>query len=209
MELNVGLCATNRLALLMHGAVLSSYGKMGFGLMRYGLAPTVVVIDRDTAGQNLQGLTRIPCDAPIVATVEEALAFAPDALIPAVAPAGGILPADWWEDVKVGVRAGMNLVNGLHQPLADNPELKPLLRPGQWIWDIRREPPGLENGMGRAKDVTAKRVLFVGTDMANGKMTAAIEIDRAARARGIRSKFLATGQIGIAIAGEGIALDAV
>ena len=193
----------------MHGAVLSSYGKMGFGLMRYGVAPTVVVIDRDTAGRSLRELTRIPCDAPIVATVEEALQLEPDTLIPAVAPAGGILPADWWDDVKKGVAAGLNLVNGLHQPLAENPELRPLLTPGHWIWDIRQEPTGLENGMGRAKDVAAKRVLFVGTDMANGKMTAAIEMNRAARARGIRSKFLATGQIGIAISGEGIALDAV
>jgi uncharacterized NAD-dependent epimerase/dehydratase family protein len=45
--------------------------------------------------------------------------------------------------------------------------------------------------------------------MANGKMTAALEMDRAARRRGIRSRFLATGQIGIVIAGEGVPLDAV
>ena len=193
----------------MHGAVLSSYGKMGFGLMRYGVAPTVVVIDRETAGGNLRELTGIPCDAPIVASVSKALEFGPDTLVPAVAPAGGILPPEWTADIREGVAAGLNLVNGLHAPLADHPELTPLLREGQWIWDIRQEPPGLENGLGRAKDVLAKRVLFVGTDMANGKMTAAIEMDRAARARGIRSKFLATGQIGIAIAGEGVALDAV
>src|SRR2546428_681586 len=193
----------------MHGAVTSSYGKMGFGLMRYGVAPTVVVIDRETAGGNLRELTGIPCEARIVATVDEALGFQADTVVPAVAPAGGSLPADWWEDIKSGVAAGLNLVNGLHQPLGENPELKPLLRPGQWIWDIRQEPPGLENGLGRAREVSAKRVLFVGTDMANGKMTAAIVMDRAARARGIRSKFLATVQIGIAIAGEGVDIDAV
>jgi uncharacterized NAD-dependent epimerase/dehydratase family protein len=193
----------------MHGAVTASQGKMGFGLMRYGVAPTVVVIDRETAGRNLRELTGIACDAPIVATVHEALGFGPDTLVPAVAPAGGALPADWWQDIKVGVSAGLNLVNGLHRPLASDPELKPLLKSGQWIWDIRQEPPGLDNGMGRAKDVPARRVLFVGTDMANGKMTAAIEMERAARARGIRSRFLATGQIGIAISGEGVALDAV
>ena len=193
----------------MHGAVTSSYGKMGFGLMRYGVSPTVVIIDRETSGKNVSQLTGIPCSAPIVGSVEDALPFGPDTLVPAVAPAGGLLPPDWWEDIKQGLGAGLNLVNGLHRPLADDPELKPLLKPGKWIWDIRQEPPGLENGLGRAKDVIAKRVLFVGTDMANGKMTAAIEMDRAAGARGIRSRFLATGQIGIAISGEGIALDAV
>ena len=41
-----GLTADNRLALLMHEAVTSPYGKMGFGLMRYGAAPVVAVIDR-------------------------------------------------------------------------------------------------------------------------------------------------------------------
>jgi uncharacterized NAD-dependent epimerase/dehydratase family protein len=206
---NCKLTIENRLALLMHAAVTSYFGKMGFGLMRYGIAPTVVVIDRETAGGNLRELTGIACDAPIVATLHEALAYRPDTLVPAVAPPGGVLPDDWWADIKEGVSAGLNIVNGLHRMLADDQEIIPLLRPGQWIWDIRKEPPGLENGMGRAKDVTAKRVLFVGTDMANGKMTAALEMDRTAKSRGMRSKFLATGQIGIAISGDGIALDAV
>ena len=68
---------------------------------------------------------------------------------------------------------------------------------------------GLGNGMGRARDLAARRVLFVGTDMSCGKMTAALELDRSARAREWNSRFLATGQIGIVIAGDGLALDAV
>jgi len=40
-------------------------------------------------------------------------------------------------------------------------------------------------------------------------MTVALELDRAARARGLRSEFVPTGQTGIAIAGWGIAVDAV
>jgi uncharacterized NAD-dependent epimerase/dehydratase family protein len=203
------LTPSNRLALLMHDHVTSSNGKMGFGLMRYGVSPTVVVIDRAQAGGNLRALTGIPCDAPIVATMQEALAYGPDTLVPAIAPAGGVLPADWWPDLKIGLTAGLSLVNGLHRPLANDPDLAPLLQPGRFIWDIRQEPAGLDNGMGRARSVPARRVLFVGTDMACGKMTAALEMHRAAQARGLRSRFLATGQIGIAIAGEGIPLDAV
>jgi uncharacterized NAD-dependent epimerase/dehydratase family protein len=203
------LTSDNRLALLMHDTVTSPHGKMGFGLMRYGTSPTVIVIDRAHAGQDLAALTGIPCNAPIVATVEEALTYRPDTLIPAIAPAGGALPVDWWEDVKAGVAAGLSLVNPLHRPLADDPELAPLVRLGRFIWDVRQEPPGLTNGMGRARECSAKRVVMVGTDMANGKMTAAIELDRAAQARGLRSRFLATGQIGITIAGEGVPVDAV
>ena len=40
-------------------------------------------------------------------------------------------------------------------------------------------------------------------------MTVALELDRAARARGLASVFVPTGQTGIAIAGWGIAVDAV
>lgn len=199
----------NRLALLMHDSVDKPFGKMGFGLMRYGVAPTVVVIDRAHAGQNLRTLTGIPCEAPIVGSVREALAYGPDILVPAIAPAGGALPEEWWPEIREALAAGLSLANGLHRPLADDPALAPLVQPGRFIWDIRQEPPNLPNGMGRAQEVSARRVLTVGTDMAVGKMTAALELDRAARARGLRSRFLASGQIGIAIAGEGVPLDAV
>jgi uncharacterized NAD-dependent epimerase/dehydratase family protein len=52
-------------------------------------------------------------------------------------------------------------------------------------------------------------VLTVGSDCAIGKMTVSLELDREARLRGLRSLFVPTGQTGIAIAGWGIAVDAV
>ena len=54
-----------------------------------------------------------------------------------------------------------------------------------------------------------RTVLTVGSDCAIGKMTVSLELDRAARARGLASRFVPTGQTGIAIAGWGIAVDAV
>ena len=206
------LTPQNRLALLLHGTTGRGEGKMAYGLLRYGVAPTACVIDRENAGGDLRALTGIPQAAgvPIVASVRDAMAFSPDTLVPAIAPAGGRLPDDWFADIRVALAAGLSLVNGLHAPLATDPELAAFVsRPGQFIWDIRQEPSGLVNGSGRAREVIARRVLLVGTDMANGKMTAALELDRAARAAGLRSHFLATGQIGIAIAGDGVPLDAV
>src|SRR5207247_4986456 len=55
----------------------------------------------------------------------------------------------------------------------------------------------------------AKVVLTVGSDCAIGKMTVSLELDGEARRRGIASEFVPTGQTGIAIAGWGIAVDAV
>jgi uncharacterized NAD-dependent epimerase/dehydratase family protein len=199
----------SRLALLMHDNLVGGYGKMGLGLLRYSEADIAAVVDRQNPGGDIPALTGIPRPVPIVASMAEAARLGADTLVLGVANPGGILPPDWWEEIKTGLRAGMSLVNGLHAPLADHPELAPLVQPDKFIWDVRREPEGLTNGMGRALEVPAKRVLMVGTDMSIGKMTVALELDRAARRRGLRSKFLATGQTGICIAGEGVALDAV
>ena len=52
-------------------------------------------------------------------------------------------------------------------------------------------------------------MLTVGSDCAIGKMTVSLELDLEARRRGRTSVFVPTGQTGIAIAGWGIAVDAV
>jgi D-glutamate N-acetyltransferase len=75
--------------------------------------------------------------------------------------------------------------------------------------DLRRPPGGLDCTTGANLEVDASIVLTVGSDCAVGKMTVALELDRAARARGLASVFVPTGQTGIAIAGWGIAVDAV
>ena len=49
----------------------------------------------------------------------------------------------------------------------------------------------------------------VGSDTVIGKKVVTLELDRAARERGIRSVFVPTGQTGVAIAGWGIAVDHV
>jgi uncharacterized NAD-dependent epimerase/dehydratase family protein len=206
------LTSDNKIALLMHGALGTGNGKMGSGLLRYSEAPVVVVIDRDAArtGKSVREITGIPSDAPIVSTVAEAVALGPDVLVPAIAPSGGRLPQEWVTEVQEALSAGLSLANGLHTPMASDPALAELVKkPGQFIWDIRQEPSGLHTASGLARETKARRVLFVGTDMGNGKMTASLELTKSLKEAGFKARFLATGQIGIAIAGEGIPLDAV
>jgi uncharacterized NAD-dependent epimerase/dehydratase family protein len=57
--------------------------------------------------------------------------------------------------------------------------------------------------------VDARIVHTVGTDCAIGKMTVTLELTAAARAAGQRAVFVPTGQVGISIAGWGIAVDHV
>lgn len=205
----VRLTPDRRVAILLHEGILGSNGKTGLTFLRYGVAPVVAVIDQQCAGESLFQLTGILCDAPIVDSVANSLAYQPDVLVIGVAPSGGALPEAWWQEVKQGVAAGLSVVNGLHTPMESNPELVSLLRQGQWIWDIRQEPLGLGVGSGKTRSLTCRRILTVGTDMSVGKMSASLELHRAAQHRGINSKFLATGQAGIMISGEGIPLDAI
>jgi len=109
-------------------------------------------------------------------------------------------------EVEQALAAGLCVVNGLHERIS---ERYANLRAGQWIWDIREEPQGLGIAWARASELTNRRLLLVGSDMAVGKMTTGLEIWKSARAQGIQAEFLATGQIGIAISGRGIPLDAI
>ncbi|WP_008313706.1 DUF1611 domain-containing protein [Leptolyngbya sp. PCC 6406] len=202
------LTPNHRLALLMHDGTDNSGGKTGLALLRYSPLPIVAVIDRRRAGGNLAQITGIPREVPIVASLQSALAYDPTVLAIGIAPSGGALPDPWYQEVKAAVAAGLSVVNGLHRPLGQDPAL-PLTQPDQWIWDVRQEPPGLSVGMARARTLACRRVLAVGTDMAVGKMSANLELHRAARARGLRSKVIATGQTNLMLGDDGVALDAV
>lgn len=195
-----------KVAILLHQGIKGAKGKTGLAYLRYAQTNIVAVIDSDSAGESLPELTKISRQIPIVAHISEALGYQPEVLIIGIAPSGGILPETWLEEVKQALKAGLSIVNGLHTPLAP---LATNLLPSQWIWDIRQEPPDLKIASGQARSLSCQRILTVGTDMSVGKMSTTLELHKAALAKGIKSKFLATGQGGIMIAGEGMPLDAV
>jgi uncharacterized NAD-dependent epimerase/dehydratase family protein len=179
------------------------YGKTARGVIRYAPDPTVAVIDSTRPGEKLDGV-------PVFATVEEALHLQPTTALVGVATQGGRFPPAWRELLKTCVEAGLDVENGLHEFLADDPELAELARThGVELRDLRRPPRGLNVPTGENLTVPAHIVLTVGSDCAIGKKTVALELDLEARRRGLRSVFVPTGQTGIAIAGWGIAVDAV
>lgn len=203
------LARNQKLAIYMDGAVLGIGGKMGFGILRYSPNPIACIIDSETVGRNIVELTGIPRECPIVATVEEARELGAEVLVLGIAPPGGKIPEPWYPVIDEAVAAGMSLVNGLHDLLGPSYPALPFAGQRQFVWDIRVEPADLSPGNGLAASLPNRRVLLIGTDMAVGKMTAGLEVHRVARERGIRSEFVATGQIGITITGAGIPLDAI
>jgi uncharacterized NAD-dependent epimerase/dehydratase family protein len=203
------LHSSHRIAILLHEGIRGTHGKTGLALLRFSEAEVVAVIDQQCAGESLAEVAGIQRQVPIVASVADALPYKPDVLAIGIAPAGGALPEAWRQEIQQAVAAGVSIVNGLHTPLANDPEFQPLLQPEQWIWDVRQEPSGLKIGSGEARSLSCRRVLTVGTDMGVGKMSTSLELHRVSQQQGLRSKFLATGQAGIMISGDGVPLDAV
>jgi D-glutamate N-acetyltransferase len=181
------------------------YGKTARGVVRYGPHPVSGVVDSHAGGQSMEGI-------PVVATVEEGIALRPrpNTALVGVAVAGGRLPAEWRDILRACIAAGLDVESGMHEFLADDPELAALAREhGVELRDVRRPPPDLSVPTGENLRHSAAVVLTVGSDCAIGKKTVAIELDEEARRRGLRSVFVPTGQTGIMIAGWGIAVDAV
>ena len=173
------------------------------GIVAYAPDPVVAILDSERAGETYREL-------PIVATVEEALAYEPTTATVGVATQGGRFPPAWRELLKDSIRAGLDVESGLHEFIGDDPELLALARSHDVeLRDLRRPPSDLSVPTGENLQVPARIVLTVGSDCAIGKKTVAVELDLAARNRGLRSVFVPTGQTGIAIAGWGIAIDAV
>jgi uncharacterized NAD-dependent epimerase/dehydratase family protein len=180
------------------------YGKTARGILRYAPDPTVAVLDSTRPpGETLEGV-------PVVATVAEALVHEPTTAVVGVATQGGRFPPAWRELLKQCITAGLDLESGLHEFVSEDEELVALARgKGVELRDLRKPPEGLNVPTGENLELPAEIVLTVGSDCAIGKKTVALELDLEARRRGLRSVFVPTGQTGIAIAGWGIAVDAV
>jgi uncharacterized NAD-dependent epimerase/dehydratase family protein len=179
------------------------YGKTARGVLAYGERPVVALVDSTRAGDMQAGV-------PVVGSIEDALALEPRTALVGVATAGGRFPPAWRELLKSAISNGLNVENGLHEFLADDGELRGLaLEQGVELRDLRRPPAGLNVPTGANLEQPTRNVLTVGSDCAIGKMTVSLELDRAAKTRGLASRFVPTGQTGIAIAGWGIAVDAV
>jgi uncharacterized NAD-dependent epimerase/dehydratase family protein len=179
------------------------YGKTMRGVLRYRREDVVAILDSTRAGETEEGVT-------VVSSVEEALPLGPTTALVGVATQGGRFPPEWIAILRACVEHGLDVENGLHVFLADDPELSELAeRRGVDLRDLRRSPAELSTATGENLAVDAIVVLTVGSDCAIGKMTVSLELDLEARRRGLPSVFVPTGQTGMAIAGWGIAVDAV
>ena len=175
------------------------------------------IVDTETTGRtpaDVLGKSDAP-EIPIVESVEAAIHETPEAeaLVIGVAPAGGNLPEAWIEDIEDAIRAGCDVVSGLHVFLGEEDHWQTLAdQHGARLFDVRKSPTDdkLRVGDGSVDDVDADVVLTLGTDCAVGKRTTTFELYQAAQAAGLDAGWVATGQTGIMIgADEGVVVDRV
>ncbi len=140
---------------------------------------------------------------------ETAVAAGARTVLIGIANRGGILPERWIEPLRQGLEAGLDIASGLHQRLSSFPVLKETAdRLGRQLHDVRHwSGPPIKLGTGEKR--SGKRVLMAGTDCNIGKKYTALAVAQEMQARGLNATFRATGQTGVLIAGQGVAIDAV
>ena len=193
-------------------------GKTANGLVRHSERYEILsVIDSEKSGLDAgEVLGEKPNDIPICADLAEAVAHAgdvPDYFIFGMAPTSGMLSAHERGVVLEAIAVGMNVVNGLHEFLNDDPEFAAASAASNVeILDVRRPRAKRDLRMfsGRIAEVTCPRIAVLGTDGAIGKRTTATILTRALNERGVKAVMVGTGQTGlIQGARYGIALDAI
>jgi uncharacterized NAD-dependent epimerase/dehydratase family protein len=211
-----------RIVILAEDEITPSPAKTLTGILRYRSDRVVAVVDRHNAGRDTGEAVGggLGAGIPIVADIDAARAFQPDAVLVGAEPTGGILSPSWRAMILEAVGHGLDVINGLHTMLGEDEEIRSVAeRTGATLWDVRREPterytvefapdgkPVFEIKTHRPGSRT---VLTVGTDCGIGKMTTMLEIEKEALRRDLAPTFVATGQIGTMITGRGVSIDAI
>jgi uncharacterized NAD-dependent epimerase/dehydratase family protein len=184
--------------------------KTGNSVIRYSADHVAAVLDSHLAGKTAGEVLGYGGDIPVVRSLEEGVACGADALLVGIAVHGGGFGPDLRAAIHKSIELGLDIWNGLHGFVGDDPELAALAAArGVTLNDLRRPPTDLPVGTGLVRDLAATVVLAVGSDANIGKMTVMLQLRAALRDLGTRVSFAPTGQTGIFIEGWGICVDAV
>lgn len=193
-------------------------GKTANGLVRHSEKYKILsVIDSEQAGRDAgMVLDEKPNAIPVCRNLADALKHSlnvPDYYIFGMAPVSGMLSSHERGLVLEAIDLGMNIVNGLHEFLNDDPVFALASKAKNvTIFDIRkpRAKKDLRLFSGRIAEVTCPRIAVLGTDCAIGKRTTATILTRTLNDHGVSAVMIGTGQTGlIQGARHGVALDAV
>ncbi len=198
---------SRRLVILTEGHSEPITAKTATSVLRYQPEQVVALLDSTQAGKTTQRVLGVGGDIPFIAKLDEA----PEAntLMLGIAPPGGGMPGSWRRVVIEAIHRGMDVVSGLHEFLSKDPEfVQAAAAKGVQLTDVRKnEERDVSNRLGIREDCL--RIHTVGQDCCVGKMLVAIELTKAMQRLGVDSKFIATGQTGILVEGDGCPIDCV
>ena len=141
-------------------------------------------------------------------SIEEAARLGAKTFVLGFANNGGTIENKWIPFILKAIEAGMDIVSGLHQKLTSIKKIESHAKKFKVnLFDIRHPTQTFKTGTGYKR--SGKRLLTVGTDCSTGKMFTALALEREMKKTGLNVSFKATGQSGILISGQGIAIDCV
>ncbi|GAC1475275.1 MAG: DUF1611 domain-containing protein [Isosphaeraceae bacterium] len=141
-------------------------------------------------------------------TIEEAATRGAGTMVIGLANSGGALSESWIPSILDALEHGMDVASGLHMRLSECPEVATTARGlRRTLHDVRHTDQRFPTGCGTKR--RGRRVLTVGSDCSVGKMYTALALEKELRRRGLDADFRATGQTGILISGNGVAVDAL
>lgn len=198
---------SRRLIILTDGYNHAHVAKTAICVIRYKPEEVVAILDRAGAGKTCQEVLGVGGAIPVVGSLAEAPAA--NTLLIGIAPPGGKIPPAWRAIVLEAIHRRLNILSGLHDFLCDDPEFAQAAQEfGVQLIDVRKnEEHDVANREGIREDCL--RIHTIGTDCSVGKMLTSVEITRGLKRRGVDSKFVATGQTGIMIEGDGCPIDRV
>ncbi len=194
-----------RIVLLTDGYSTPFLAKTAISLLRYRENDVAAVLDVALAGQDAGEVFATGYGVPIV----DSIIPDADSVFIGIAPPGGRLPECWRPILKEALKRGVDVVSGLHDFLGDDPELKKLAaETGSQVIDVRHNTEKATSTAAPFRE-GCLRIHTVGQDCSVGKMVTTLEMERELLKRKRDVQFLATGQTGIMISGEGVPIDCV
>lgn len=196
-----------RMVLLTGGVTNVGTAKTAVNLLRYKPDEVAAIFDPAQAGKTAQQLFGVGGDIPVIGRLDQAAGA--NMVTIGIAPAGGKLPPEMRAVVLAAIQRKMHVLSGLHQFLSDDAELAAAAaQNGVEIIDVRKNN---ERDVAHRQNIDPNclRIHTVGQDCNVGKMVVSLELARALNRAGHDAKFVATGQTGMMIEGDGCPVDAV
>jgi uncharacterized NAD-dependent epimerase/dehydratase family protein len=181
--------------------------KTAICVLRYRPEEVVAVLDRASAGKTCAEVMGVGGRIPVVGSLADAAEA--NTLLLGIAPPGGKIPMHWRPIVLEAIARKLSVVSGLHDFLNHDPEfVRAAAEHGVRLVDLRDNDEH-EVASGRGLREGCLRLHTVANDCSCGKMLVAVELTAGLRRAGVDAAFVATGQTGIMIAGQGVAIDRV